>query len=83
MIDPAAESTMGDAQVLAAVRAWTPARRLESACRLTAMVRASSRNAWRRRHPGLTARDADIAWAEAQYGRDIGAALRVWAARQA
>lgn len=83
MVDPDAEAVMGDAMVLAALRTWTPARRLESACRLTAMVRASSRAAWRRRHPDQSTRQADVAWAEAQYGPEVGAALRAWSARQA
>ena len=82
MLDPDAEAVMGDAMVLAALRTWTPGRRLESACRLTAMVRASSRAAWRRRHPGQSTRQADVAWAEAQYGPEVGAALRAWSARQ-
>jgi len=83
MIDPHAEATMGDAKIFAGLRGWSPERRLASACSLTAMVRSSSRAAWRSRHPFMSQLQADIAWAESQYGPDIGAALRKWAARRA
>ena len=75
-IDPDAEARMGDDLVIAAMRTWTPERRGAVACQLTAMVRASSRAAWRMRNPTLSAREADIGWAEALYGPEIGAALR-------
>jgi len=51
---------MGQEVVLAGLRNWSPERRLESACSLTAMVRSSSRAAWRSRHPGLSRLQADI-----------------------
>jgi len=76
--DPDAEARQGDAQVLAVLRTWPLERRGAVACNLTAMVRSSSRAAWRRAHPGQSARSADIAWAEAQYGPELGAALRAW-----
>jgi hypothetical protein len=82
MIDPQAESDMGDAMVIAGLRTWSPERRLAAACNLTAMVRSSSRAAWRSRHPDLSQLQSDIAWAESQYGSAIGAALRTWAARR-
>jgi hypothetical protein len=77
-IDPEAEAHLGDGMVVATLRQWTPERRAAVACRLTAMVRASSRAAWRRQHPDEPQRAVDIAWAEAQYGPDIGARLRAW-----
>jgi hypothetical protein len=83
MLDPHAEEGMGDAIVLAGLRQWSPERRLESACKLTAMIRTSSRAAWRSRHPDMSPLEADIAWAESQYGPAIGTALRAWAARGA
>lgn len=83
MIDPQSEADMGDSVVLAGLRGWSPERRLESACSLTAMVRSSSRAAWRSRHPAMSPLQADIAWAESQYGSVIGTALRAWAARRA
>lgn len=76
--DPAAEACQGDAQVLAVLRTWPLERRGAVACNLTAMVRSSSRAAWRRARPGQPVRSVDIAWAEAQYGPEIGAALRAW-----
>ncbi len=83
MIDPQAEADMGESVILAGLRAWSPERRLESACQLTAMIRSSSRVAWRNRHPEMSPLQADIAWAESQYGPVIGAALRAWAAQGA
>jgi hypothetical protein len=77
-IDPIAEERQGDERVIAEMRTWTPARRAAVACNLTAMVRASSRAAFRRLHPERTARASDLAWAEAQYGPEIGDALRGW-----
>lgn len=83
MTDPQAEEDMGEAVILAGLRRWSPVRRLESACNLTAMVRSSSRTVWRSRHPDMPPLLADIAWAESQYGHEIGTALRAWAARRA
>lgn len=80
MIDPQAEADLRGAVVLAGLRTWSPERRLEYACKLTAMVRASSRAAWRSRPPAMSPLQADIAWAESQYGPEIGIALRAWAA---
>lgn len=75
-LDPLAEGRLGDEIVLAALREWTPERRSIALCRLTALVRGSSRLAWRQRHPELSPLAADIGWAEQQYGPEIGAALR-------
>jgi len=76
VIDPHAEARLGDEIVIAALRTWSPERRSVSLSRLTAMVRASSRNSWRAQHPELPTLSADVAWAEQQYGPVIGAALR-------
>jgi len=77
-IDTRAEACLGDDMVLAAISQWSPQRRSMAQARLTALVRASSRKAWRARHPDLTPLAADVAWAESQYGPVIGAALRRW-----
>lgn len=81
-IDTHAEAHLGDAMISEAMRLWTPERRSSALSRLTALVRSSSRQAWRRRHPELDARSSDIAWAETQYGPEIGLALRRWHTRQ-
>ena len=75
-IDPIAEATLGDDFIIAAISQWTIERRSVALSNLTAMVRASSRRAWRERHPEKSTQDADIDWAESQYGADIGTALR-------
>lgn len=75
-IDTAAEATLGDDVVLAAIQGWSIERRSVALSRLTALVRASSRRAWRERNPSQSTRMADIDWAESQYGAEIGAALR-------
>lgn len=77
-IDTRAEAQLGDAVILDAMQRWTPERRSVALSRLTALVRASSRQAWRHRHPELDARSSDIAWAETQYGPAVGLALRRW-----
>jgi hypothetical protein len=74
--DPVAEATLGDDFIIAAISQWTIERRSVALSNLTAMVRASSRRAWRERHPEKSTQDADIDWAESQYGADIGTALR-------
>ncbi len=81
MIDPEAEACLGDEQVLSTLRSWSMQRRGAVACNLTAMVRSSSRAAWRRQHPEVPHREADLSWAEAQYGPELGAALRDWLAK--
>lgn len=82
-IDTQAEARMGDDLVIAALRGWSMERRSMAQARLTALVRSSSRQAWRDRHPDLPTLAADIAWAEHQYGPEIGAALRRWSAGRA
>ena len=78
VIDPHAEARLGDEIIIAALRTWSPERRSIAMSRLTALVRASSRQAWRAQHPELSSRSADVVWAEQQYGPVIGAALRRW-----
>lgn len=75
-IDPVAEAKLGDDFIIAAISQWTIERRSVALSHLTAMVRASSRRAWRERHPEQSTQDADIDWAESQYGAEIGSALR-------
>ena len=79
-IDTQAEARLGDEQVIAAMREWSMHRRSMVQAQLTALVRSSSRQAWRARQPELTTLEADIGWAENQYGPEIGAALRRWLA---
>ena len=79
-IDTQAEARLGDERVMAALRGWSTHRRSMVQARLTALVRSSSRQAWRARHPQLTTLQADVAWAENMYGPEIGAALRSWLA---
>jgi hypothetical protein len=76
-IDTAAEATAGDEMVAHVIRGWSIERRSIALSNLTALVRASSRAAWRRRHPEQTHVAADIDWAESQYGPEIGEALRL------
>lgn len=75
-IDTAAEATAGDDLVVAAIRGWSIERRSVALSRLTSLVRASSRRAWRGRNPGQPTLAADIDWAESQYGIEVGMALR-------
>jgi len=83
VINPDDEAQMGDAVVAAGLRTWTTEQRGALTCRLTAMVRSSSRAAWQARHPERSVAVNNIAWAELQYGTVIGAALRAWQAKQA
>ena len=76
IIDPVAEATLGDDFIIAAISQWTIERRSVALSNLTAMVRASSRRAWRERHPEQSPQDADVDWAESLYGAEIGTALR-------
>lgn len=79
-IDTIAEASLGDGLVASVVSGWSSERRSMAQARLIALVRSSSRLAWRERHPGLSPLAADVAWAEHQYGPEIGAALRRWLA---
>lgn len=81
-IDTEAESRLGDDQVIAAMRSWSMHRKSMVQAQLTALVRSSSRQAWRARHPDLTDLQADVGWAENMYGPEIGAALRGWLAQR-
>ena len=79
-IDTRAEAELGNDLVVAAMAAWSPEQRSRAQARLTALVRSSSRQAWRARHPGSDPLATDIAWAESQYGPEVGIALRRWMA---
>jgi hypothetical protein len=52
---------------------WSLARKAKA---LNALVRGSSRQAWRAHNPEKSVLEADIDWAENQYGDEIRAALR-------
>ena len=62
VINPDDEAQMGDAVVAAGSRTWTTEQRGALACRLTAMVKSSSRAAWQARQPNRVAPANDIAW---------------------
>lgn len=75
-IDTEAEAHMGDEEVITVLRTWDLKRRSRALSQLIALHRASSRRAWRQRHPDEDPRLMDVAWAEAMYGATIGQALR-------
>jgi hypothetical protein len=75
-IDTIFESRQGDDLVIAAMSQWSLARKAKALNALISLVRGSSRQAWRARNPDKSVLEADIDWAENQYGDEIGAALR-------